>query len=267
MVKKTIYYRRRKKRRAIVKGMLCIALIIPMILAVLWAKDKISGKESLAMAALTNGKVREVMTNKDQYPKELLELLENNSETVDFILDYPEKKDIPPAETVGDVIQGEIPLLLQWDERWGYAIYGDNMIAVNGCGPTALAMVAAGLTGDPSITPYKVAQFAAGAGYYAGDSGTSWSLMTEGATHFGIYGEEASLNENDIFSALENGHPIICSMRPGDFTTTGHFIVLTQVENGKIRVNDPNSRVRSNRLWDYNTLEYQIDNLWIFTAM
>ena len=259
--------RKRRRIRRIIKCIFCIALIIPVITVALWARDMITGRGNLAVMALTDPKVREVVAHKDQYPEELIELLENNAETADFVLGYPEKKDTAPAETIGDVTQGEIPLLLQWDERWGYAYYADDMIAVNGCGPTAIAMVAAGLTGDNTVTPYKVAQFSAGNGYYAGDSGTSWSLMTEGAQQFGIYGEEMGLSEDEVFSALENGHPIICSMRPGDFTTTGHFIVLTGVEDGKIRVNDPNSRVRSGKLWDYSRLEYQINNLWVYTAM
>lgn len=259
--------RRRRRRHGILKSILCIALIIPMVMAVLWAKDMISGQNNLAVMALVNPKVREIMANKDQYPEQLIELLKSNEETVDFVFDYLEKKDTTPADTVGEVVQGQIPLLLQWDERWGYAFYADDMIAVNGCGPTAIAMVAAGLTGDNTVTPYKVAQFSAENGYYAGDSGTSWTLMTDGAQQFGIYGEEMGLSEGEVFSALENGHPIICSMRPGDFTTTGHFIVLTGTEDGKIRVNDPNSRVRSERLWDYSRLEYQINNLWVYTAM
>ena len=259
--------RRRRRRHGILKSILCIALIIPMVMAVLWAKDMISGQNNLAVMALVNPKVREIMANKDQYPEQMIELLKSNEETVDFVFDYLEKKDTTPADTVGEVVQGQIPLLLQWDERWGYAFYADDMIAVNGCGPTAIAMVAAGLTGDNTVTPYKVAQFSAENGYYAGDSGTSWTLMTDGAQQFGIYGEEMGLSEGEVFSALENGHPIICSMRPGDFTTTGHFIVLTGLEDGKIRVNDPNSRVRSERLWDYSKLEYQINNLWVYTAM
>lgn len=259
--------RKRRRRHRILKSIFCIALIIPVFMAVLWAKNMISGRSSLAVMALVNPKVREIMANKDRYPEQLIELLQNNEETVDFVFDYPEKKDTAPADTVGEVVQGQVPLLLQWDERWGYAFYADDMIAVNGCGPTAIAMVAAGLTGDNTVTPYKVAQFSAGNGYYAGDSGTRWSLMTEGAQQFGIYGEEMGLSEDEVFSALENGHPIICSMRPGDFTTTGHFIVLTGVEDGKIRVNDPNSRVRSGKLWDYSRLEYQINNLWVYTAM
>ena len=259
--------RKRRRRHRILKSIFCIALIIPVIMAVLWAKNMISGRSSLAVMALVNPKVREIMANKDRYPEQLIELLQNNEETADFVFDYPEKKDTAPADTVGEVVQGQVPLLLQWDERWGYAFYADDMIAVNGCGPTAIAMVAAGLTGDNTVTPYKVAQFSAGNGYYAGDSGTSWTLMTDGAQQFGIYGEEMGLSEDEVFSALENGHPIICSMRPGDFTTTGHFIMLTGIEDGKIQVNDPNSRVRSEKLWDYSRLEYQINNLWVYTAM
>ena len=259
--------RKRRRRHRILKSIFCIALIIPVFMAVLWAKNMISGRSSLAVMALVNPKVREIMANKERYPEQLIELLQNNEETADFVFDYPKKKDSAPADTVREVVQGQVPLLLQWDERWGYAFYADDMIAVNGCGPTAIAMVAAGLTGDNTVSPYKVAQFSAGNGYYAGDSGTSWSLMTEGAQQFGIYGEEMGLSEDEVFSALENGHPIICSMRPGDFTTTGHFIVLTGVEDGKIRVNDPNSRVRSGKLWDYSRLEYQINNLWVYTAM
>ncbi|WP_302163519.1 hypothetical protein [[Ruminococcus] torques] len=43
--------------------------------------------------------------------------------------------------------------------------------------------------------------------------------------------------------------------------------MLTKVENGKIKVNDPNSRIRSGQLWDYERLEPQIQNLWAFSRM
>ena len=263
---KQLYRRKRRRRR--IKLLLCfLVLAIPTVTVGILIKNQFGDQIRLVGMGMTNEKVRQVMSRSEQYPDELLELLADNEETVDFVLDYPEKKDAAPAETVGDVVKGQIPLLLQWDERWGYAIYGDDMIAVNGCGPTTISMVAAGLTGDNTITPYKVAQFSAENGYYAGDSGTSWALMTEGAQQFGIYGEELGLSEGEIYSALESGHPIICSMKPGDFTTTGHFIVLTGTEAGKIRVNDPNSRIRSEKLWDYSTLEYQINNLWAYSLI
>ena len=46
--------RKRRRRHRILKSILCIALIIPMVMAVLWAKDMISGQSSLAVMALIN---------------------------------------------------------------------------------------------------------------------------------------------------------------------------------------------------------------------
>lgn len=256
--------RRRRRRKRIMRIVIFAALAVVLFALV---KSFAGGNVRTALMAVYDERARQLLLHSDEYPEELRELLAMNEEAADFVLDYPAQKDAPPAETVGEVTPGTIPLLLQWDERWGYASYGDGMIAVNGCGPTAISMVAAGLTGDASITPYRVAQFAAENGYYAGDAGTSWTLMTEGARQFGISGAELGLSRETVFSALENGQPVICSMRPGDFTTTGHFIVLTGVEDGKIRVNDPNSIKRSGKLWDYETLEPQINNLWAYTAI
>lgn len=258
--------RRRKRRiRRLIRGTLAAVII----LAGAFAVKKVLGDHLL----LTKDGITwdtgayTVIAEAGDASDTLRELLENNPETADFIKNYPSMKDNPPAEDIGEVTKGVIPHLLQWDERWGYQIYGDNMIAVNGCGPTAISMVAAGLTGDGTITPYKVAKYAEEQGYYTGESGTSWSLMTDGAQQWGIRGEELGLSREEIFSALENGQPVICSMRPGDFTTTGHFIVLAGVEDGQIRVNDPNSVKRSEELWDYETLEYQINNLWAYTVL
>ena len=124
-------------------------------------------------------------------------------------------------------------------------------------------MVIVGLTGNKKATPYQVAKFAEEKGYYMEGTGTAWSIMTEGAASFGITGEEIPLSKEKIVSCLNAGKPIICSMKPGNFTTEGHFIVLTGTSDGKIKVNDPNSRARS-KLWDYETIEGQIKNLWAF---
>ena len=71
--------------------------------------------------------------SKKGYPKGVIELLDKNAETIDFVEDYEVKKDLPAAETLDAVPKGEIPLLLQWDERWGYAPYGKSIVAVSGC--------------------------------------------------------------------------------------------------------------------------------------
>ena len=65
-----------------------------------------------------------------------------------------------------------------------------------------------------------------------------------------------------ITNALEAGNPVILALGKGDFTSTGHYIVLTGVEEEGFRVNDPNSRENSKKLWTYEQLEKQIRNIW-----
>ena len=256
--------RKRKRRGGFLRKTAAFLVIVAMLFAL---KNLIGDRLILTKDGIVwSGDLDPVYQQAGNMSDTLRQLVKNNPETIDFVRDYQTKKDVPPAENIGEVTAGVIPHLLQWDERWGYHIYGDNMIAVNGCGPTVISMVASGLTGDNTITPYRVAKFAEQNGYYEGDAGTSWALMTEGAAQFGVYGEEMGLSEEAVFSSLENGNPIICSMSPGDFTTTGHFIVLVGIEDGKICVNDPNSVKRSEKLWDYETLYPQISNLWVYTA-
>lgn len=73
-------------------------------------------------------------------------------------------------------------------------------------------------------------------------------------------------DKEHIKKELNSGRPIICILGPGDFTTTGHFIVLTGVdENGGIIVNDPNSIINSKKSWDIEQLMHQIRNLWSYS--
>ncbi len=228
-------------------------------------KDSGTILERLNSMKSQDKRIDDIIENYDNYPEELLDMLSRNIDMLDFVINYLEKKGKVYSDNIGNVKKGTFPLLLQWDERWGYASYGDSSIAVSGCGPTALSSVIAGLTGDNTLTPYKIAKFAEENGYYSGTSGTSWYLMTEGASKLGIKSKELSLSKENIFNSLKKGNPIICSMREGDFTTTGHFIVLVGIKNGKIKVNDSNSIQRSNILWSYEKLEKQIKNLWEFS--
>lgn len=200
------------------------------------------------------------------YPQGVIELLDKNAETVEFVENYNEKKNSVPAKTIGtDLKAGQIPELIQWDERWGYAPYGTSIVAVSGCGPTCLAMVAGGLTGDASITPASVADYGTKNGYVDEENNTYWKLMSEGCTAFGLACYEGEIRESVVISELQAGHPIICSVGPGDFTDKGHFIVLAGCEGGKIKVNDPFSVANTQKLWDFERLEGQIKALWVFS--
>ncbi|MEY8426525.1 C39 family peptidase [Lachnospiraceae bacterium 46-15] len=222
-------------------------------------------KELLEMEA-QEPRISEVVEKADLYPERVLKMLSKNIETLDFVLDYWDKKDVPCEESIGQALaEGEIPLLLQWDERWGYGAYGESMVAVSGCGPTCIAMVASGLTGRTDITPYTVASYSENNGFLTKELDTSWDLMTYGCQEFGVTGTMLGLDENAMVNTLSYGNPIICSMGPGDFTDNGHFIVLTGYENGMFQVNDPNSRIRSEKTWSYETLKNQIVNMWWYS--
>lgn len=170
------------------------------------------------------------------------------------------------AKSIGDdFVTGEIPALIQWDERWGYAPYGsETIIAVSGCGPTALSMVISGLLQDASITPAVVADYASSNGYLDENLDTKWELMTNGVEHFGLSGSILGLDENAMINVLSVGCPIICSMGPGIFTTTGHFIVLTGYQDGAFTVHDPASKVRTSQTYTFQEISGQIKNMWYF---
>lgn len=210
-------------------------------------------------------RLQKIVDNCSQYPEALLSQLAKNLDMTDFVLGYPEKKGQVFADTIEELTPGEVPLLLQYDPRWGYASYGDNCLAVTGCGPTCLSMVASALTGDASLTPAAVAAAADSGGYYVLGSGTSWDLFSQGCTAFGVTSRELPLDRGAMENSLAAGEPIVCSMGPGDFTTAGHFIVITGVREDGFTVCDPNSRTRSGQLWSYDRLAPQIRNLWAFS--
>lgn len=201
-----------------------------------------------------------------EYPWEIIELYETNPETKDFVLNYPfrEEADVDLSSYETD---DPVPLFLQWDPMWGYEDYGSACVAITGCGPTCLAMVGYSLTGDTNMTPHQIAQFAERNGYYEAGYGSSWTLISEGSKKLGLTAEELPLVKKKLVDALEAGKPIILAMGAGDFTSSGHYIVLTGVEDGQFRVNDPNSRIRSEKLWSYEQLEDQIRNIWAISKM
>lgn len=219
--------------------------------------------EKLEELSQKDKRIKTIIENKGSYPEILLMMLSKNTDMTDYVYHYNKYKGNVFSDNLGKVKKGQYPLLLQYDKRWGYGNYGDSVIAINGCGPTSVAMVIAGLTGRNDITPYDIAKYAYENGYY--ENGTSWDFFTKGVIKYGIIGKEIALSESVMVKELKKGHPIICSMRPGDFTTTGHLILITDYKNDKFKINDPNSKERSNKLWSYQTLKTQIKNLWSFT--
>ena len=73
-------------------------------------------------------------------------------------------------------------------------------------------------------------------------------------------------NYNVIKENVKKGNPILISVRPGDFTRTGHVMVISGMDsNGNIILNDPNSFINSQKTWKYDRLKPQIKAMWVFS--
>lgn len=203
----------------------------------------------------------------DAWPQQMLDSVSNNPELGEFVLHYPLEKDEHPDVDLSVFRNSEtVPLLFQWDKRWGYSEYSGGMMGYTGCGPTCLSMVSIYLLNDPDLTPQYIAQFSQAHGYSAPGNGSKWTLISKGGKELGLDVAELPLEGSIVLRNLDEGNPVICVMGPGAFTATGHFIVLSGCEDGKIRVNDPNSKIRSEQLWDWDDLQGQIKNLWVVKA-
>ena len=211
----------------------------------------------------TSSLIEGIYQNHSQYPKELLAALANNPEMADFVSGYPDQSGMKVEITASEKEQ-EFPLFLQWDKRWGYESYGDSCIGLAGCGPTCLSMVLFYLTGDETYTPDKIAAYSVENGYYVEGTGTSWVLMEDVAKLYGIKVNSISSTANNMRAVLDNGGIIICAMGKGDFTISGHYIVIYGYDNEGFMINDPNCVARSGRRWTFSEIETQIKSIWVY---
>ncbi len=276
--------RQRNKRRRMLKKLL-IFVLLAVAATGLWVSTRLlPKKDTVSKYVLQKPQIRtedevlsellrlsqeyeefqEIYEHAKDYPEPLLAALVNNPEMIDFVKGYPGGEEASAVELTKKEEKEDFPLFLQWDSRWGYTSYGSSSIAVSGCGPTCLSMAAYSLTRDGSFTPDQVAEYSENQGYYIEGTGTSWSLMTDGAEAFGIQGEEIFADESVMKAELDAGRPIICAMAPGDFTAAGHFILIRGYGKDGFKVNDPNCLQRSKKPWSYEELRGQIKNLWAY---
>lgn len=203
-----------------------------------------------------------IYEHRNEYPSDLLNSLVHNEEMLEFVKEYFDADKDSIGSFSNDELEQNNPLFVQWDKRWGYADYGDNMMAVAGCGPTSLAMAIASLTKNADATPYAVAQFSYENGYYVSGNGTAWTLISEGSEHYGLTARTLPLHKPSLTQALDNGNILILAMGPGNFTSSGHYIVVYDYDENGFYVNDPNSYDRSQKVWPFEEISDEIRNIW-----
>lgn len=201
--------------------------------------------------------------NSTQYPKQLKDLALKNEEALEFVYDYPaEHVKEHTIDLTKEASMDSVPLFVQWDKRWGYEKYSGNFFAASGCGPTTLSMVVVYLTHNREASPIAVAKYSKEAGYSVDGSGSSWTLISEGCRHYGVKAKTVALDESRMKAELDEGHPIVVNVGPGDFTDTGHFMVITGYDDEGFSINDPNSIEKSGKRWLFKNISSQIRAVW-----
>lgn len=151
---------------------------------------------------------------------------------------------------------GQTPVVYynQRDERYANQPYGTDNIGGYGCGPTAMAIVVSSLTSD-TVDPVEMAKWSYENGYWCSKNGSYRTLIPNAAKAWNLPVEGCNKdNGQKIIDALSNGKLVVAIMAKGHFTSSGHFIVLRGVKNGKILVADPFSYDRSGMEWDLSII-------------
>lgn len=168
---------------------------------------------------------------------------------------------------------------LQTDTRWkskDYSAKGEKTtIGASGCGPTAMAMVLA-TWADPEVTPETECAWALAHGYKAPKQGTYYGYFAPAAARYGlscrqlswtnIYGNNKSPLHEQTRKALEAGSLVIACMGPGNWTRSGHYVLVWQIDGDTIYINDPASTLARRTQGSYALFRQQVKYYWTIDA-
>lgn len=239
-----------------------ILIVSAVVVGLLSAFGFYKANENSSTNEIVNGVVNEVKNNISTYDmteQEVKDLpsteIQEQTENDEKIVSEEQKVEGEAFEEQGEIAYNgtnEYPNVTlgnyqgltyysQIDNRWRYKMYssvGDSSqtIGVSGCGPTCASMVVTATKG--TITPPEMCDLFVKYGYRSVNNGTYWSAFRFVADAFNI-GYQETTDIQKALQLLESQNYVVASCGNGLFTTGGHFILLTKVENGMIEVYDP----------------------------
>lgn len=168
---------------------------------------------------------------------------------------------------------------MQTDKRWKdkpYRVPGEtSTIGGSGCGPTSAAMLIETLTGQ-TYTPEDACAWALEHGYKALHQGTYYGYFVAQFKAFGIecrrlntsnvYGKPTAPIHNEALKLLGEGWYLIACMGKGNWTKSGHYIVVWGREVDKLLINDPASKKPERVRGDLDLFRSQVKYYWAIDA-
>lgn len=258
---------KKEKTNPIVKGgsmVLYLTVAVAVLACAVMLVLDLAGKTALGKEAPTDTKV-EVTEPVDvsSYPESLQKLYKENFEAADFVVSYPKEKDKNKKVSLkGYKKVNAMPLFLQWDKQWGYMQYGGDFAGITADGPMCFAMIGYHFTGDEKFSPDKIITYASENNYYKKGFGTHPLLFTNGSAEFGLSAVQITPSSENIIASLQNGSAVVCYMGPGTFATTSRYVVIHSFSDGYLMINDPNSKINSEKQWLFTDIASQIKGAW-----
>ena len=165
---------------------------------------------------------------------------------------------------------------LQTDPRWGnldYSAAGEKTtIRASGCGPTAMAMVLA-TWADPSVNPATECAWALANDYKAPHKGTYYGYFEPAGKRYGLrvtrlnyaslYGNDKSAFHAQVKDALDRGDLVIACMGKGNWTSSGHYVLVWGIQGDTIYINDPASTKAARIRGSWALFRQQVKYYWI----
>ena len=163
----------------------------------------------------------------------------------------------------------------QTDPRWknkSYSAKGESTtIGASGCGPTSMAMVLA-TWADSRVTPETECAWALKNGYKAPHQGTYYSYFVPAAKRYGIactqlnsasiYGNSGSGLHAQVKASLDQGDLVIACMGKGNWTSSGHYVLVWGIQGDTIYINDPASSKPARTRGSWALFRSQVKYYW-----
>lgn len=137
------------------------------------------------------------------------------------------------------------PDFKQYAAPWGKSMYsacGDakQTMANSGCGPTAMADIAAALY-EPGITPPELAKRSLAWGTRTKNSGTTAAFFDRCAKEYGAVGYERTTSLNRLIACLDAGGLAAVCVGKSKWTKGGHYLCVWRYDGTRFYINDPAS--------------------------
>lgn len=133
-------------------------------------------------------------------------------------------------------------------------MYGSSTIQGAGCAPCAMAVCISSFTGQDVSVP-KLCDWAVEHGYYYSGMGSSHYIVPALAKKYDLSCTGIGSSREKMLEALYSGKFVVVLMGPGTFASSGHFMVLTGInEQGRISVADVGSRANTARTFSVDKI-------------